>query len=89
MSNPLTMEQALASPNRKKGWSNGGLIVLNLILTIAQISSYATGYDGSMMSKCNNRSATLICADNFADGLQSLDTWQAYFNNPSPGTLGL
>lgn len=23
------------------------------------------------------------------DGLQSLDTWQAYFNNPSPGTLGL
>lgn len=22
------------------------------------------------------------------DGLQSLDTWQAYFHNPSPGTLG-
>ncbi|KAH8665140.1 putative sugar transporter [Tricladium varicosporioides] len=66
------MEQALASPSRKKGWSNGGLIVLNLILTIAQISSYATGYDGSMMN-----------------GLQSLDTWQAYFNTPSPGTLGL
>lgn len=23
------------------------------------------------------------------DGLQSLDTWQAYFHNPSPDTLGL
>ncbi|KAF4628325.1 hypothetical protein G7Y89_g9828 [Cudoniella acicularis] len=66
------MDQALASPARKKGWQNGGLITLNMILTIAQISSYATGYDGSMMN-----------------GLQSLTTWQTYFNNPSPGTLGL
>lgn len=50
VSNPVTMGQAMASPNRKTGFGNKGLIVLNIILSIAQISSYATGYDGSMMS---------------------------------------
>ena len=44
------MDQAMASPNRKTGFGNKGLIMLNIILSIAQISSYATGYDGSMMS---------------------------------------
>lgn len=48
--NPVTMDQAMASPNRKTGFANKGLIMLNIILSIAQISSYATGYDGSMMS---------------------------------------
>ena len=50
VSNPVTMDQAMASPNRKTGFGNKGLIMLNIILSIAQISSYATGYDGSMMS---------------------------------------
>ena len=48
--NPVTMELALADPNRKTGFANKGLVWLNLILSVAQISSYATGYDGSMMS---------------------------------------
>ena len=50
------MDQALANPSRQKGWANGGLVMLNVILSVAQISSYATGYDGSMMSKWNTSS---------------------------------
>lgn len=46
--NPLTMDQALQG--RKVGFNNRGVLMLNIILSIAQISSYATGYDGSMMS---------------------------------------
>lgn len=57
---------------RDTGFANKGLILLNAILAVSQISSYATGYDGSMMN-----------------GLQSLTTWQSYFGNPSPGTLGI
>jgi hypothetical protein len=48
---PLTVDEAMASPGRKTGFKNHGLIYLNIILSIAQISSYATGYDGSMMSR--------------------------------------
>lgn len=51
VSRPLTMDQALANPVREKGWKNSGLVMLNIILAIVQISSYATGYDGSMMSE--------------------------------------
>lgn len=47
---PVTMEQAMAG--RETGFANRGLVILNLILVVSQISSYATGYDGSMMSKC-------------------------------------
>ena len=37
---------------RKTGWfANAGIVRVNLILTVALISSYATGYDGSMMSE--------------------------------------
>lgn len=37
--------------NSKVGWfSNAGIIKLNMILLLAQVSSYATGFDGSMMS---------------------------------------
>ncbi|CAG8981521.1 hypothetical protein HYALB_00003094 [Hymenoscyphus albidus] len=72
VSRPLTLDQILADPCRERGWKNGGLIILNTILAVVQISSYATGYDGSMMN-----------------GLQSLDTWQTYFKNPTPETLGL
>lgn len=37
--------------NSKVGWfSNAGIVKLNMILLLAQVSSYATGFDGSMMS---------------------------------------
>jgi hypothetical protein len=37
---------------RKNGYfANGGIIKLNLILILSLVSSYATGYDGSMMSE--------------------------------------
>lgn len=45
---PLTLEQALAG--RKFSWTSG-VLVLNAILSVVQLSSYATGYDGSMMSE--------------------------------------
>ncbi|KAM0276529.1 hypothetical protein ACHAQH_006630 [Verticillium albo-atrum] len=48
---PLTVNEALGG--RSGGWSwlaNGGVIKLNLMLLIFQISSYATGFDGSMMN---------------------------------------
>ncbi|KAH8660160.1 putative sugar transporter [Xylariales sp. PMI_506] len=52
--------------------SDKGLLKLNLILCLSLISSYATGYDGSMMN-----------------GLQSLDEWKNYFNNPNASELAL
>lgn len=57
---PFTLEQALAG--RKFSWTSG-VLVLNAILSVVQLSSYATGYDGSMMSESdclwvNNISAT-------------------------------
>lgn len=68
-----TVAAAIDSYTRGMSWrSNGGLIKLNLMLLLFQISSYATGYDGSMMN-----------------GLQSLDTWKATFNNPDASELGL
>ena len=46
---PITMDQALMG--RKTGWfADRGIVSINLILVLCQISSYATGYDGSMMS---------------------------------------
>jgi hypothetical protein len=56
----LTLEQALAG--RRLSWTSG-VIVLNVILSVVQLSSYATGYDGSMMSesrylRIENASAT-------------------------------
>jgi hypothetical protein len=45
---PVTLDQALAG---RKLSRNSGLIVLNIVLSIIQLSSYATGYDGSMMSQ--------------------------------------
>lgn len=36
---------------RKTGWfADHGIITCNLVLCLSLISSYATGYDGSMMS---------------------------------------
>ena len=44
------MEAVLAG--RSTGYlANRGMILLNLNLAISLISSYATGYDGSMMSE--------------------------------------
>lgn len=68
-----TVAAAIDSYTQGVSWrSNRGLVKLNLMLLLFQISSYATGYDGSMMN-----------------GLQSLDTWKATFNNPSASELGL
>jgi hypothetical protein len=50
---PVMMEAVLAG--RGNGYlANRGMILLNLNLAISLISSYATGYDGSMMSKSSN-----------------------------------
>jgi hypothetical protein len=47
---PVMMEAVLAG--RSNGYfANRGMILLNLNLAISLISSYATGYDGSMMSE--------------------------------------
>lgn len=81
---PLTLDKTLAG---RKLSRNVGLILLNIILSVVQLSSYATGYDGSMMSELLLTEEG--SADNIADGLQSLETWQSYFNNPSPATLGM
>ena len=49
---PVTMDAALSG--RKTGWfADRGIISVNLILLLSLISSYATGYDGSMMSMSN------------------------------------
>jgi len=31
-------------------WANRGIITLNIMLILPQLSSYATGFDGSMMN---------------------------------------
>lgn len=47
---PLTVG-VLKNKGTTFSWlSNGGIIKLNLMLVLFQISSYATGYDGSMMN---------------------------------------
>ena len=70
---PITVAEALGPNAGGLSWlSNGGVVKLNLMLLLFQVSSYATGYDGSMMN-----------------GLQSLDSWQSSFNNPSASMLGL
>ncbi|KAJ5383250.1 hypothetical protein N7517_001161 [Penicillium concentricum] len=47
---PFTIS-ALGSRGTGLSWlSNSGIIKLNLMLVLLQISSYATGYDGSMMN---------------------------------------
>ncbi|KZW02871.1 general substrate transporter [Exidia glandulosa HHB12029] len=53
-------------------YQHSHLVVLNLVLVIPLISSYANGYDGSMMN-----------------GLQSVDQWRTFFDNPGGSRLGL
>lgn len=70
---PINVDAAVAGKAGIFAWfSNAGIVKLNLVLCLSLISSYATGYDGSMMN-----------------GLQSLDTWQAFFGNPGATELAL
>jgi hypothetical protein len=70
---PVTVDAALGNRGAGLSWlKDRGIMKLNVILILAQISSYATGYDGSMMN-----------------GLQSLDTWKAFFNQPDASELAL
>lgn len=50
-STPVTESPLTVGALKNNSWiSNGGIIKLNLMLVLFQISSYATGYDGSMMN---------------------------------------
>lgn len=70
---PVTVDSAVAGRAGVFAWvKNTGIVKLNLILFLSLISSYATGFDSSMMN-----------------GLQSLDTWKAYFHNPDASNLAL
>lgn len=70
---PVTVDGAVAGRTGVFAWlKNAGIVKLNLILFLSLISSYATGFDSSMMN-----------------GLQSLYTWKAYFNNPKASDLAL
>ena len=46
---PSRLDELLAG-RKTSYWANAGLLNLNIILLLAQVSSYATGYDGSMMN---------------------------------------
>jgi len=60
------MDAALSG--RKTGYlANNGMVTLNMILVLSLISSYATGYDGSMMSTnfpdlSVNRPRLILCS---------------------------
>lgn len=71
MSSPVTVDDALKGRNTGF-FADKGIIKVNAILMLSLISSYANGYDGSMMN-----------------GLQSLDEWKSYFNQPTASTLAL
>ncbi|KAH8884078.1 general substrate transporter [Thozetella sp. PMI_491] len=48
---PVTVDAAIAGRGGSLAWlKNKGIVKLNLILVLSLISSYATGYDGSMMN---------------------------------------
>ena len=48
---PVTVGAAMGDKTSGLSWlSNTGIVKLNLMLILFQISSYATGYDGSMMN---------------------------------------
>jgi len=40
----------LLSDRKTSYWANRGIVTLNIMLLLPQLSSYATGYDGSMMN---------------------------------------
>jgi hypothetical protein len=43
------LDELLAGRNTSY-WANRGILTLNMMLLLPQLSSYATGYDGSMMN---------------------------------------
>ncbi|KAF4805983.1 Lactose permease [Colletotrichum siamense] len=48
---PVTVDAAIAKNRGSLKWlSNPGIVKLNCILVLSLVSSYATGYDGSMMN---------------------------------------
>jgi hypothetical protein len=47
---PYTVGGIVSGRTGRTWLTNSGIIKLNLMLAIFQISSYATGYDGSMMN---------------------------------------
>lgn len=48
---PVTVGAAIASQRGALKWfSNAGIVKLNCVLALSLVSSYATGYDGSMMN---------------------------------------
>ncbi|KAJ5494627.1 hypothetical protein N7463_010714 [Penicillium fimorum] len=56
---------ALGSRGIELSWlSNSGIIKLNLMLVLLQISSYATGYDGSMMNRLQSLTTWKISFNN-------------------------
>lgn len=70
---PVNVDAAVAGRAGVFAWfRNAGIVKLNLMLLLPLISSYATGFDSSMMN-----------------GLQSLDSWKAYFGFPDASELGL
>jgi hypothetical protein len=69
---PVSVEGVLGHEGAFSWMKNKGIVKLNLMLILSLISSYATGYDGSMMN-----------------GLQSLDTWNEFFDNPGASELAL
>ncbi|KPM42202.1 hypothetical protein AK830_g4325 [Neonectria ditissima] len=52
---PVTVGAAICSSAGAFSWlSNAGIVKLNLILVLPLISSYATGFDGSMITACSH-----------------------------------
>lgn len=47
---PVTVGDMGSRGTGLKWLSNSGIVKLNLMLVLFQVSSYATGYDGSMMN---------------------------------------
>ncbi|GJC96764.1 hexose transporter [Colletotrichum higginsianum] len=48
---PVTVDAAIANKRGALKWlSNPGIVKLNCVLALSLVSSYATGYDGSMMN---------------------------------------
>lgn len=76
------MDQALMG--RKTGWfADRGIISVNLILILSLISSYATGYDGSMMSM------RLVTSLNVDERLISLQTDCSLWTNGTNSSINL
>jgi hypothetical protein len=64
------------------------LLNLSLIFSCRLITSSTNGFDGSMMSEWKSEYLSDSSVSDFiVDGLQSLPTWESYFNNPTGGKV--